>query len=37
MNAEARRAYEEADGAIAAGTAKRYRSVADLCNDVGAT
>ena len=35
MTAEARRAYEEADAEIAAGTAKRYRSVADLRNDLG--
>ena len=35
MTAEARRAYEEADAAITAGTAKRCRSVADLCNGLG--
>ena len=35
MTAEARRAYEEADAAIAAGTAKHYRTVADLRNDLG--
>ena len=35
MTAEAQRAYEEADAAIAAGTAKRYRTVADLRNDLG--
>ena len=35
MTAEAQRADEEADAAITAGTAKRYRSVADLRNDLG--
>ena len=35
MTAEAQRADEEADAAIAAGTAKRYRTVADLRNDLG--
>ena len=35
MTAEAQRAYEEADVAITAGTAKRYRSVAELRNDLG--
>ena len=35
MTAEAQRAYEEADAAITAGTAKCYRSVADLRNDLG--
>ena len=35
MTAEAQRADEETDAAITAGTAKRYRSVADLCNGLG--
>ena len=35
MTAEAQRADEETDAAIIAGTAKRYRSVADLRNDLG--
>ena len=35
MTAEAQRADEEADAAITAGTAKRCRSVADLCNGLG--
>lgn len=34
MTAEVRRAYEDADAAIAAGTDKRYRSMADLRNDL---
>ena len=35
MTAEVRRADEEADVGITAGTAKRYRSAADLHNDLG--
>lgn len=34
MSAEARCAHEEADAAIAAGTAKCHRGVADLRNDL---
>ncbi len=35
MSAEAERARDEVDAALAAGTSKRYRSVADLRDDLG--